>query len=177
MDATVDPGVPRTGDTIKLALQLQEDAIRAEVKWIINGEQVQTSEYDFQNRTIQLDRPIKMGDVVVATITAYDVAGNSGRPLERRIVVQKAAPMVKVTNEAIRAGTYTAKIEASDPDGRPVTLTLAQGPEGLTMDGSGNIEWQLLKDKSGRFPLSVVAEDDQGNKSYFSYEVGIKWSK
>jgi hypothetical protein len=177
INVKTDPMAPRTGDTIRLLFDLAGDAIRAEVAWSINGQQVQTSQYDLQNTSIQFDQPIKLGDVIVASITAYDAGGNSSRPYERRIVCQKAAPVVKITNEAIRAGMYTAKVAATDPDGGRVTLTLEEGPEGLKMDESGNIEWRLEKDKSGRFPLKVVAEDERGNKSYFMYEVGIKWSK
>mgnify|MGYP003551073823 CR=1 FL=1 len=41
----VDPEQPRTGDTIKIWFNLGQGAARAQVKWSVNGEEVQLADY------------------------------------------------------------------------------------------------------------------------------------
>jgi hypothetical protein len=173
-----DPASPRTGDKIKLLFDPTQELVRADIKWAVNGVPVKDAQYDVNHTKVDLDYPIKAGDEIVASVTPYGAGGTQGKIVEHRLVCGNAPPVLSVMNQAISgSGVYTAKIEAKNPQGGAVTLKLEQGPDGLTMDPKGNIEWKLGKDKSGKFSVKVVGEDEQGQKTFLTYEIGIRWQR
>jgi Putative Ig domain len=56
--------------------------------------------------------------------------------------------------------TFTAV--ASDPDGDPVTFTLASAPAGATIDASGNFTWTPAGGQTGATAVTVKASDPGG---------------
>jgi hypothetical protein len=174
----IDPAIPMTGDTIRLNVTLTGDAVRAEIKWTINGTEVQTSECDGCEKPVELNQTVTKGDTVVASVTPYNAGGEAGSRVDRYITVRNAPPDVKLVSESLQGGYYRAKIEGSDPEGGPINLVLESGPPGLTMDDKGNVEWKIGPDTpSGRYEVKVSVEDDMAQKTYLNYEVGIKWQK
>jgi hypothetical protein len=173
VDVKVDPEQPRTGDTIKIWFNLGKGAERAEVRWSLNGEEVQLSDYVEAEKYVELDRPAKAGDKIVATITPFDASGEAGKAIVRPIVCANAPPELKLVDQRIEKGTYRARIEARDPQGGAVSLTLEQAPPGMKMDAKGNIEWALGSDTAGKFPVKVKAKGD-GGEAVLSFDVGIK---
>jgi hypothetical protein len=174
VDIKVEPARPRTGDTVKIWFNLGEGTGRAEVRWSLNGEEAQTSDYLEAEKYVQFDKPVKAGDTIVATITPFDASGEAGRPVERRIVCASAPPDLKIVNQRIEDNSYRAKIEANDPQGGTVSLTLDAGPPGMKMDQEGSIDWPLGKDTAGRFPVKVRAKSGQGGESVLSLYVNIR---
>ena len=174
VDLKVDPEQPRTGDTIKIWFNLGEGAERAEVRWSVNGEEVQLSDYVESVKYVELDRPAKAGDKIVATITPFDASGEAGKAIVRQIVCASAPPELKVVDQRIEKGAYRAKIEARDPQGGAVSLILEQAPPGMKMDAKGSIEWALGNDTAGKFPVKVRAKGDQSGEAVLSFDVGIK---
>ncbi len=173
-----EPASPRTGDKVKLLFVPGEDVVRAEIKWTVNGTMVETYDYDSLHRDVELKYPLKAGDVVVASIVPYLAGGTEVKAVNHRFMVGNAPPILSVVNQTISGrGVYSAKIEAKNPQGGPVTLKLEEAPAGLTMDPKGNIEWNVGQDKSGKFSVKVVGEDEQGQKTYLTYQIGIQWQK
>lgn len=173
----VDPPIPRTGDKVKLSFNLAGGAIRADVQWFYNGEDLGTVYYDGYGPPLELDRVLKAGDKLVVAITAYDASGDRGKVVEQKIECRKAPPILKLSSEDIKGEIYTAKIEATDPEGGKVKLSLEQAPKGMTIDQQGNIEWKLQRDVSSRNIIKVKGEDDKGQKSFLTYEVSIRWQQ
>lgn len=169
----VDPEQPRTGDTIKIWFNLAGGAERAEVRWSVNGEEVQLSDYVEAVRYVELDRPAQVGDKIVATITPFDASGEAGKATERQIVCAIAPPELKVVDQRIEKNAYRARIEARDPQEGAVSLILEQAPPGMKMDAKGSIEWVLGNDTAGKFPVKVKAKSD-GGEAVLSFDVGIK---
>jgi hypothetical protein len=174
VDIKVEPAQPRTGDTVKIWFNLGEGAARAEVRWSLNGEEVQLSDYVEAVKYVEFDRPAKAGDTIVATITPFDATGEAGRAVVRRIVCATAPPQLKVVNQRIEGNSYRAKIEARDPQGGTVSLSLDAAPPGMNMDPMGTIDWPLGKDTAGRFPVKVRGKTGQGGESVLSFDVGIR---
>jgi hypothetical protein len=173
-----DPASPRTGDKIKLLFDPSENVVRAEIKWTVNGTQIQASDYDAVHQNLELNYPIKSGDVIVASILPYEAGGIQGQAVEHRFVVGNAPPILSVVNQNITdKGLYTAKIEAKNPQGGAITLKLEQAPTGLTMDPNGNIEWNMGRGTTGKFSVRVVGEDQDGQKTFLTYEIGVRWQK
>ncbi len=174
VDLKVDPEQPRTGDTIKIWFNLGEGAERAEVRWSVNGEEVQLADYVEAVKYVELDRPAKAGDKIVATITPFDASGEAGQAVVRHIFCASAPPELKVVDQRIEKNAYRAKIEARDPQGGAVSLILEQAPPGMKMDAKGSIEWALGNDTAGKFPVKVRARGDRSGEAVLSFDVGIK---
>jgi len=169
----VDPEQPRTGDTVRIWFNLGKGAERAEVSWSVNGEEVQLSDYVEAEKYVELDRPAKVGDKIVATVTPFDASGEAGTPTVRDIVCVSAPPELKVVDQRIEKNAYRSRIEARDPQGGAVSLILEQAPPGMKMDAKGSIEWALGNDTAGKFPVKVKAKGD-GGEAVLSFDVGIK---
>jgi hypothetical protein len=174
VDVKVDPEQPRTGDTVKIWFNLGEGVERAEVRWSVNGEEVQTSDYLEAVRYVELDRPAKAGDKIVATVTPFDASGEAGKAIIRKIVCASAPPELQVVDQRIEKNAYKARIEARDPQGGAVSLILEQAPPGMKMDAKGSIEWALDRDTAGKFPVKVRAKGDKSGEAVLSFDVGIK---
>jgi hypothetical protein len=174
MDVKVDPEQPRTGDTIKIWFRLGEGAERVEVRWSVNDEEVQLTDYVETEKYVELDRPVKAGDKIVATITPFDAGGEAGKAIVRQLVCADAPPELKVVDQRIEKDAYRARIEARDPQGGTVSLILEQAPSGMKMDSKGSIEWALGKDTAGKFPVRVRAKSDKSGETVLSFDVGIK---
>lgn len=174
VDLRVEPEQPRTGDTIKIWFNLGPGAARAEVRWSVNGEEAQISDYIESEKFVALDKPAKAGDTILATITPFDVSGTAGRAIVRRIVCGGAPPELKLVDQRIENGKYLAKVEARDPQGGTVSLSLDAAPPGMKIDPRGSIDWPLGNDTAGKFPVKVRGKTPQGGESILSFDVGIK---
>jgi hypothetical protein len=176
-DVQFIPEVPRTGDKLQVKMKLAGDAVRAELKWTINGQEVARSDYYGDGKPMELDEPLKADDTVLLSITPFDGGGDTGRVVEKRVMVRKALPEIKLLSQSVQNQTYVAKVAASHPDGGPVKLILEQGPEGMKLDENGNIEWKLNPDISGKFTVKVKAQDEASQATILTYEVTIRWQK
>ncbi len=174
VDVKVEPEQPRTGDRIKIWFNLGGGAERAEVRWSLNGEEVQQSDYVEAVKYVEFGSPAKAGDKIVATITPFDASGEAGEAIVRRIVCANAPPELKVVDQRIEDNAYRAKIEARDPQGGAVALSLDNAPPGMKMDPRGSIDWPLGNDTAGRFPVKVRGKTAQGGESVLSFDVGIR---
>jgi hypothetical protein len=173
-----EPASPRTGDKIRLLFDASEDLVRAEITWSLNGTQVGSEDYDANHTDVVFNHPIQSGDVILATIVPYEAGGGHGKKIEHRIVCGNAPPILSLVDQSLSdSGLYKAKIDAKSPQGGAVNLKVEQAPRGLTMDPTGNIEWKVDKNTSGKFSVKVVAEDSEGQKSFLTYEIGIRWQK
>ena len=84
------------------------------------GNAAGTSRYDVSHRDIELNHPIKAGDVVVASITPYEAGGTEGKLIEHRFVCGNAPPILSVTNQSIGAdGLVHGKDRGKESAGRP----------------------------------------------------------
>jgi len=176
-DVKFIPEVPRTGDKLQVKIQLAGEAVRAELRWSINGQEVDRSDYYGDGKPVVLDKPIKADDTVLLNITPYDGGGDTGRVVEKKVTVRKALPEIKLLSQSVQNQTYVAKVAASDPDGGQVKLILEQGPDGMKLDDNGNIEWKLNPDISGKFTVKVKAQDEASQATILTYEVTIRWQK
>ncbi len=64
----------------------------------------------------------------------------------------------------IEAGSrYRDFAEAADPDGQPITYSIAVGPEGLSIDPeTGEVLWQTVTDDTGDYSVTLHATDPFG---------------
>jgi hypothetical protein len=174
--ASFEPSRPVTGDKLKLKVKLGANALRAEVQWSVNGEEVQLSDIDEFNQSAELDRVITAGDRIDASIKPFDAEGVTGRSGRKQIVVGNAVPAVKLGNQKIVGDVYSAKLEVVDPEGEEVSLRLKNGPKGMKISPDGLITWKFGKDTNGKFDVKVSAKDKRGAEAIIMYSFTIKRS-
>jgi hypothetical protein len=119
-----------------------------------------------------LTHPFKRGDFV-----ELDVIPNEGGMRSNSVFVGNAPPTVQLKNQQIDGhGTYTAQLEAADPESDPVTLILKNGPPGMELDQTSRaIRWKVPSDAKGVYGIEVSAMDPQGDESMLSFQVKIGW--
>lgn len=76
---------------------------------------------------------------------------------------------------AIAESLYVAEVKTNDPNGDPVTVSLAKGPDGMFFDASqGIIYWQVPKELIGKsVPVVLRVEDGRGGFDIFSHDISV----
>lgn len=172
-----DPPQPMTGQRVKLHIKLEGTAVRAEAKWFVNEQEVETSDYDGLGKPIKLDKEIKAGDKISVVVTPYDGIGSSGIEAKHEVTIANAPPVVKVGDQKVQGNMYSAHVDAVDPQGGPVKFTINQAPEGLAIDSAGKVTWKISEAVSGSFPVIITASDERGGQTVVSFTVDLKWQK
>jgi RHS repeat-associated protein len=81
-----------------------------------------------------------------------------------------AVPVV----EADSGHGYRYDVNASDPDGDPVSFRLASGPAGMTIEAqTGLISWNPTESDLGTHPVTVRAEDGRGGFTEQTFDVTV----
>jgi len=166
------PAAPETNDKLTVQIRTNEQISSADVIWSINGEQLDTMFYDGGAGSVELKKAIKSGDVIEVQVIPYDMSGTAGKPINKKVVCRKAPPTLKLTEQKIQGNVYRAKIEAQDPEGAPVFLTVA-GPAGMVIDEKGAITWKLTEKTAGKFDVKVTAQDTTGGRVELAYSFQI----
>ncbi len=166
------PAMPESGDKLSLKIKKSEDVASAEVKWSINGEYAETSHYDGIVEAVPLQAKIKAGDVIEVVVTPYHPSGTEGQPVSRKVGCRKPAPTLKLADQKIDGNLYTAKVEATDPEGGPLSLTVS-GPPGMVIDPKGTITWKMSETTAGSFNIKVIAKDQAGSQAELNYSFRV----
>lgn len=172
-----EPALPMTGQPVKLQIKLEGTAVRAEVKWSINGQEAEQSDYDGLGKPVELRKKTTAGDKVAVVVTPYDGIGAAGNDAKNEVVIANAPPVVKVGEQKIVGHTYTARVEAEDPQGGTVNFKINQAPEGLSIDSGGNVSWKISESVSGSFPVMITAASEKGGETVVSFTIDLRWQK
>jgi hypothetical protein len=176
-EAKFAPPQPISGQPIQLGIKLGGTAIRAEVKWSVNDEELETSDYDGLGKPVEFKRKTVAGDKLSAVVIPYDPMGAPGAKVKKEVIVGSAPPVVKVSDQKLVGNTYTARVDAVDPQGGPIKFTINQAPEGLTIDSHGSVAWKISESISGSFPVVITASDEKGAKTVVSFTIDLRWQK
>lgn len=145
------------------------DTITFDYQWLINGEEV-----SMQNDLVLKGDQFKRGDNLTVKVVPSD-GSDRGKPFTPPSVVVGNAPP-KFTSTSPRefsSRSYSYQTRAVDPDGDPMTFSLAKAPEGMVISGDGNITWSIQMGTKGTFDVSVIADDGQGGKATQNYQMTI----
>ncbi len=164
---------PMTGDHLKVNINFSEEVVRADFKWLINGEEADAVDLDETDTVVKLERAIASGDKIEVTITPYDEEGAPGPMFTKKTSCGNAGPEMKLVRQNLTGETYEAEVEAVDPEGGKVALTLKQGPPGMKLRQDGRITWELDAGASGKFPVKVSAKDEAGAETILSFSFSI----
>jgi hypothetical protein len=146
------------------------DEVRFSYKWSVNGEVL--SNY---TPVLKGDR-FKRGDKVSLTVIPSD-SESAGPPYETQpVTVKNASPWFDSTPPLDFSGaTYTYHAVARDPDGDPLTYSLASAPQGMNINsGTGMITWPVTSGDTGTHLIEVIARDPDGAQVTQRYSLTIR---
>lgn len=173
IQARFDPAVPVTGTRPKIYMKMDGSAVRAEIRWSLNGEEPVLADYDGVSEHVELNVTLKSGDKLRVEITPFDEAGSSGQTVVKEVVCRNAPPNLRLVEQGLRGDVYVAKVKADSPQGSHVTLGI-EGPHGMTIDQGGKVTWKFGPQTAGTFPVKVSGKDDEGAEALLTYTVVIR---
>ncbi|MDQ7785238.1 MAG: putative Ig domain-containing protein [Desulfomonilaceae bacterium] len=171
-DLRFEPERPETGEKIKLFLKLS-NAIRAELRWSVNDQEVELTDYDGVSDHVVFDKELKAGDILTVSVTPFNSLGEEGKALEKKLEFHDSPPLLKLVGQDLKGSVYTAKVEAKDPEGESVKLEV-EGPKGMEIDQEGNITWKMESGTQGKFPIKVTGTDEKGAQAVLTYSITIR---
>ncbi len=100
----------------------------------------------------------------VVIVAADDAAGNRGQQRYALLArVNQAPEIVSEAPTTISAGAvYLYDVQVDDPENDPITFTLLEAPEGMTIDALGRIAWTTALANLGTHAVTVQAADAHG---------------
>ena len=112
-------------------------------------------------------------DVVEVEVTASD--GNGTTSLSGRFNMSNSSPTPLSSPSVSAAGRINQyQVQASDPDGDPITYKLEEAPPGMTIgEESGCIHWSVTPEAKGIHRIKVVAQDNKGGFAAQDFELSI----
>jgi len=169
-----EPANPLSGDRLKLRVTLGEGTLWAVVHWKLND--APAGEYRMgQNDTqVPFEGKLAAGDMIEASVIPYSFFSVEGEAASIKLKVNKAPPDLKLVSQDITGSVYRAVVKVHDQEGGPISLTLKEGPPGMTLTQDGKITWRFDQKTSGRFSVAVSAKDKFGCEAVLSYSFGVK---
>ena len=175
-DLRFDPERPETGAHLRLMIKMT-GTVRAEVRWSLNGEEVELADYDGLSGFVDFNKPISSGDKIEVAVTPFDFSQAPGDMASKEVVCGNAPPTLKLVKQELTGYNYHARVEATDPEKGPVTLSV-EGPPGMRIDQKGNVTWNIgTQTSTGHFQVKVTAKDQEGATAILTYSIEIGRSR
>jgi hypothetical protein len=145
------------------------DDVSINFTWTVNGEPAGNSK--------EVGVQIKRGDRLSVKVTPFD-GETYGDSITLNREVRNLPPLIAEDKEFTFDGkTYTYRIKATDPDGDNLTYSVKTGPDGLAIDSSGMIKWDVPLDFRGKAPVSVAVLDSNGGETRLNFNIDITTGK
>ena len=169
---TVLPESPRRGTEIRADAEGEDsdgDYLYFDYQWIINGEE------SFLNVNSRLNGyEFKRGDAIAVRVGVSDdeVAGDS-YTTPAFVAVNAYPEIISRPPQAFQGWNYAYHVEVEDPDEDEIDFKLLQAPEGMEIDSSGMITWEIRKGSGGNHSVEVEVDDAHGGVDTQHYELNI----
>lgn len=142
---------PRTED-------IDGDEVELSYRWSINDEPVD----QIEDERLPGDL-LHKNDRIGLEILPFD--GVEEGPLFRTepLVVPNSPPTItSVPPDQLQGQVFLYQVQAFDPDADPVEYSLDQGPDGMTLDAAGLLQWTLPENAAGEHAVAVRVTDAEG---------------
>jgi hypothetical protein len=162
------PEVFKPGDTLYVDVEARDrdgDGITFFYEWFINGELVGTER--------QLNSPLKRGDKLIINIKPFDGKDYGKIITLKREILNLPPVIVEHKDYHFDGNIWTYQLNASDPDGDPLTYALKEALPGMTIDNSGLIKWNVPPDFKGKARVTVSVTDGHGGEASQSFTLEI----
>jgi hypothetical protein len=116
----------------------------------------------------------RKGEILTVKITPYD-GERHGTSKILRTEIKNTVPEVTVEKgTTIEGDSLSYQVKAVDPDGDPLTYSLADAPKGMAVDAkTGVITWQTPPEDHGLYSVKVKIADGQGGESIYPLNINL----
>ena len=152
------------------AVDPDQDPVTLSYKWRKNETIVKEGE----DNTLSVSG-LTPRDVVEVEVTASDGNSDGSATLSGRFTMSNSSPTITSKPSVSTSGdVYDYQVQASDPDGDPVTYALEEGPPGMSIsEQTGHIHWNVTPEAKGNYRIKVVAQDNKGGYAAQDFELSI----
>ncbi|MDF1580790.1 MAG: putative Ig domain-containing protein [Desulfuromonadales bacterium] len=172
VSVTLEPVPAYPGTTITAEIvssDPDDDLVTYHVQWLRNNEPV---DGDFE----ELDTTgFSKGDLIALVVTPTDgeQEGEPGKSLP--LLLHNRPPEIASLPTGMVDGRFVYQVEATDPEGDPLTFSLEGAPQGMEIDPqSGLIDWQVPPTLSGNYAIKILVSDGDA-KAYQTF--GLTFSQ
>lgn len=153
------------------AFDPDEDMMRFEYAWTVNGREMAASPGDGTLDVDLFDR----GDELMLRVSAHDGTDWSEPVATGPFIVNNAPPRITtVPPGAFTSHTYVYNPEAVDPDGDAIEFSLEEGPEGMDVADDGKVVWDLSGVEGRSYPVEITVTDGHGGKDSQRFAITVE---
>lgn len=170
---TIEPHPIRVGDVLQALVEATDadhDPIRYRFRWWKNDRLVSEGEaHTFETAGLLRD------DVVAVSVIPRDGEGEGQEVFSPAVTIANSPPAItSVPPATAQQGHYLYTVTAVDPEGDPVSFSLATAPPGMTIDRkTGRIDWPIPPESNGSYRVEVVVRDDRGGWAFQQFDVSL----
>lgn len=109
------------------------------------------------------------------TVGATDANGAGGAQRFQIAASVNTPPTITSTPVlvATAGASYKYDIKVSDPERNPLSYSLEQAPQGMTLDAFGRITWNPSTLDVGNYPIVITVKDERGAAVQQSYTLNV----
>lgn len=114
-------------------------------------------------------------DAIQVEVTASDGSPDGTATVTERFTLSNSAPtIVSKPSLSPNGNLFEYLVQASDPDGDPITYGLEVSPPGMSIDANtGRIHWSITPEAKGSYRIKVVAKDPQGGFAMQEFDLSV----
>jgi hypothetical protein len=168
--AVIKPALPRADSLLEAEVEgydIDGDPVYFTYKWNLNGK--------FMTDLPSFSTQFKRDDMITLEVIPFD-GEEYGKHAFIKSKIYNSIPVVTGNAPTFDGKTYTYNLDAKDIDGDTLTYKLLDAPEGMTVDKSGVITWQVSPEDTGRYEFTVLIIDNSGGELVvpITARIGIK---
>jgi len=170
VSADVEAAQQRKDITIgAIADDVDGDEVELRYQWFVNNEE----DLFANTETLAADR-YRKGDRIQFKIKPFDGFDEGESYVSAVLTIPNALPrLTSKPPEEFEALEYLYPVQAVDPDGDKLSYRLEEAPEGMSIDETGRVGWNLAGAKPGEYPVKITVEDTDGGKITQSFTINL----
>jgi len=142
------------------------DVVGFRYRWAINDKDVS------EDTPVLKGSLFKRGDKINLIVVPYDQDGEGKPFVSQNMTIPNAPPKIISDPPEFHGDVYAYQVVAEDPDGDPLTYSLASAPPGMSIDArTGMIKWNIDEKSAGTHGVEVIAQDPGGLKASQKYSL------
>jgi hypothetical protein len=172
-EVTLEPKAPTTGSIVRAMVQTEDpdgDLVNLSYQWFIDGKEVPG-----KGETYAL-AGVKKGSWVHVRVATNDGTSAGAWKFSPQYKVVNSLPVIKsvLPKEVPADRKFSYRIIAEDPDGDPLTFSLAEAPPGMVLSGT-TLEWVVPGEYIGKSMKTVInIDDDDGGRTIHTMEMTFR---
>jgi len=156
----ISPEEASSGMDLQATVQYSDDTlpVKSVYAWFVNGEH-----YWFADDSVLPAEAFVRGDTVRVEVTPRLDLVDGTTVVSEELTILNAVPRIDSDpkDAVMDASAYTYQVVASDADGDPLTFSLQQSPQGMSVDAdTGLVSWDLAQASEGEVKFRIGVRDD-----------------